>query len=465
MTQRTTTPLISYSGQVLSRAVTFQFALDPNVEQRIIFAKCAGARRYTLNHHLARVKANLDARSTEREMLSECGDSCEPSTPSLSWTAFSFINEFNAWKNGETDDSPVNEDGSCGLAWRHELPGDVFECASVDAARALENFAAARRGERGGAAVGFPRYQARGKVTPSFRLRNRTTSAQVPSSQPIRFTDPSHLRLPKMGQVKLFGPTRKVRRMIDLGRFHIYSATLTQRAGRWMVSLTGVAAEFHQVERSRTNRHAVPVGIDRGIISLCVAADANGIPFESFEGVKTLKHAHASLKAANQALARTTPGSKGRQRARVRLAKRHRKVANTRRHLVHQASKALVEHCQVLIIEDLNIAGMVRNRHLARSISDAAMGELSRQLLYKARWHGVEVRVADRFFPSSKTCSGCGEVRQDLDLSTRSYSCEVCGLALDRDLNAAINLARWQPKEPSEATLLNPTPVLLLSTA
>ena len=115
----------------------------------------------------------------------------------------------------------------------------------------------------------------------------------APSSQPIRFTDPSHLRLPKFGPVKLFGPTRKVRRMIDAGRFHIYSATLTQRAGRWTVSLTGVAAELHQAERSRTNRHAVAVGVDRGITSLCVAADANGVPFGSFEGVKTLKQAQA----------------------------------------------------------------------------------------------------------------------------------------------------------------------------
>ena len=465
MTQRTTTPLISYSGQVLSRAVTFQFALDPNVEQRIIFAKCAGARRYTVNHHLARVKANLDARSTEREALSECGDRCESSTPSLSWTSFSFINEFNAWKNGELEDSLVNDNGTRGLAWRHELPNDVFECASVDAARALENFTASRRGERSGRPVGFPRYQAKGKVTPSFRLRNRATPGRVPSSQPIRFTDPTHLRLPKIGSVKLFGPTRKVRRMINAGRFHIYSATLTQRAGRWTISLTGVAVQFHQAERSRTTRHDVPVGDDRGIISLCVAADANSVPFESFEGVKTLKQALGKLKATNQALARTTPGSKGRQRARSRLAKTHRKVVNTRRHLVHQASRALVDRCQVLVIEDLNVAGMVRNRHLAKSIADAAMGELSRQILYKARWHCVEVRVADRFFPSSKTCSGCGEVRNDLDLSARTYSCEVCGLALDRDLNAAINLARWQPKEPSGVTLLNPTPVLLLSTA
>ena len=465
MASRPTIPIFSHTGEVLSRAVTFQFALDPNAQQRILFAKCAGARRFTVNHHLARVKVNLDARSAEREVLSESGETCEPSTPSLSWSGFSFINEFNAWKNGQSVDSPVNEDGSRGLAWRHELPGDVFECASVDAARALENFSASRRGEHSGAAVGFPRFQAKGKVTPSFRLRNRATPGKAPSSQPIRFSDPAHLQLPKFGPVKLFGPTRRVRRMIDAGRFHVYSATLKQRAGRWTVSLTGVAAELHQAERSRTNRHAVPVGVDRGIISLCVAADTNGVPFESFEGVTTLKQALGKLKAANQALVRTTLGSKGRQRARSRLAKTHRMVANTRRHLVHHASRALVDRCQVLVIEDLNVAGMVRNRHLAKSISDAAMGELSRQLLYKARWHGVEVRVADRFFPSSKTCSGCGVVRNDLDLSARTYSCEICGLVIDRDLNAAINLARWRPKEPSVVTPLVQTPALLLPTA
>ena len=462
---RPTAPIVSHTGQVLSRTVTFQFALDPNVEQRTLLAKCAGARRFTVNHHLARVRANLDTRSAERESLSEGGDPREPSTPSLSWSIFSFINEFNAWKNGESADSPVNEDGSRGLAWRHELPNDVFECASVDAVRALENFAASKRGERSGAAVGFPRFQAKGKVTASFRLRNRATPGRSPSSQPIRFSDPSHLRLPKFGPVKVFGPTRQVRRMIDLGRFHVYSATLTERAGRWTVSLTGVAAELHQAECSRTSRHAVPVGVDRGIISLCVAADANGVPFENFEGVTTLKQALRTLKAANQALARSTPGSKGRQRAKARLAKTHRKVVNTRRHLVHRASRALVDRCQVIVIEDLNVAGMVRNRHLSRSISDAAMGELSRQLLYKARWHGVEVRVADRWLPSSKTCSGCGVVREDLDLSTRTYSCQTCGLVLNRDLNAAINLARWQPAGPSAVTLLDPTRALLLSTA
>jgi putative transposase len=92
------------------------------------------------------------------------------------------------------------------------------------------------------------------------------------------------------------------------------------------------------------------------------------------------------------------------------------------------------------------------------------MGELSRQILYKAKWHGVEVRMVDRFFPSSKTCSGCGEIKRDLDLSQRTYFCNVCDLAIDRDLNAAINLARWQPKERPADTPPNPTRTLILTT-
>ena len=465
VTSRPSAPLLSHTGEVLSRPVTFKFALDPNFEQKILFSKCAGARRFTVNHHLERVRANLDVRTVEREShLDEVSDP-EQLTPSLSWSGFSFINEFNAWKNGTSGDSLVNDDGTRGLSWRHELPSDVFECASVDAARALENFVASRRGDRKGTVVGFPRFQAKGRVTPSFRLRNRVTAGKDPSSHSIRFCGPTHIRLPKFGPVKLFGSTRKVRRMIEGGRFHIYSATLNQRAGRWFVSLTGVAAQLHQTERSRSTRHHVPIGVDRGITSLCVAADANGTPFEIFEGVKTLREAQAKLKAANQSLARTTPGSNGRQRARARLAKIHGKVAHTRRHLVHQVSNTLVQNAQFIVLEDLNVAGMVRNRHLAKSISDAAMGELARQIVYKAKWHDVEVRVADRFFPSSKTCSACGNVRTELNLSERSYSCTSCGLVIDRDLNAAINLSRWQPKEPTVKAL----PVLvcepLLSTA
>lgn len=447
---------ISHTDLQLSRAVTFQFALDPNSPQLVLMIKCAGARRFTMNHHLARIKANLEARSS---VLEGDGESlAAPFSSTMSWSGFSFVNEGDAWKNGLSDDAPVNEDGSKGLLWRHELPCDVFECASIDAALALESFVASMRGKRSGPPVGFPRFQARGRSAQSFRLRNGTTKGQMPSQQRIRFTDPSHLRLPKLGSVKVFGPTRKVRRMIAAGRFHIYSATLSERAGRWIVSLNGVAAEFHQAERSRATRHEVPVGVDRGVRSLCVAADANGTPFETFEGVKLLREAEHTLKMANQTLARTTPGSKGHQRAKARLARAHRKIANTRRHLVHEASKTLVSRAQVLVIEDLNIVGLAKNRRMTRAIMDSATGELSRQILYKAHWYGVEVRIADRFYPSSKMCSACGKVKDDLNLSERTYLCSDCGLIIDRDLNAAINLARWCPKEsltPADSPLVS----------
>ncbi len=271
---RRTGSLVSHTGEVLSRAAAFPFALDPTLEQRTLFAKCAGARRFTFNHHLARVKANLDVRAGERE-------SGEPTTPSLSWSTFSFVNEFNAWKNGQLDDSPEFHDGARGLSWRHEIPGDVFEGASVDAAQALANWADSKQGQRHGPTVGFPRFAAKGRVTPSFRLRNRTAPGET---QPIRFSDAHHLRLPVIGEVTVHGLTRQVRRMIETGRFHVYSATLTQRGGRWLVSLTGVAAQFLPARRSPRDLHPSPVGVDRGITSLAVCADSGGSFVTAFEG-------------------------------------------------------------------------------------------------------------------------------------------------------------------------------------
>ncbi len=155
------------------------------------------------------------------------------------------------------------------------------------------------------------------------------------------------------------------------------------------------------------------------------------------------RSAEARLTCAQKALARTTPGSTGREQARSRLNRRHRRVALIRRHLVHQASSYLVAHCTTLVLEDLNVAGMARNRHLATAIDDAAMGELGRQITYEAPWYGVEVIMADRFFASSKTCSGCGEVTSELSLSSRVYACAHCGPSIDRDHNAALNFARW----------------------
>ena len=124
------------------------------------------------------------------------------------------------------------------------------------------------------------------------------------------------------------------------------------------------------------------------------------------------------------------------------------RVAHLRADLAHQLSYQLATTLTRLTVEDLFVAGMVQLHSLARHIADAGLGDLGRLLAYKARWYGLELVQADRWFPSSKTCSGCGAIKGDLTLADRTYSC-ACGLVIDRDVNAAINLARWTPAAPA----------------
>ena len=437
-------PLVSHAGVVLSRPTTFRFELDPTeaVEQRLWMF--AGARRFTFNHHIARVKANLEARAAEKA----AGKTWEQMTPALSWSAVSFINSFIAWKNGTAADSPVADDGARGLPWRTEVAADVFECASVDAAQALANYKASVLGARAGIKVGFPDFRAKHRDRPRFRLRSKSKPGET---APDRFVDSTRLRLPKIGVVRVKGRARKVRRMLAAGRFHVHSATISYQAGRWYVALNGVAGEFHHQRRSPKNRHQEAVGVDRGVKTLAVAANADGELFESWEGVKALRRAELQLKRANQALSRTKKGSAGRAKARARLAKLHARIARQRSWVAHQAGYDLATLARVVCIEDLNVAGMTRNRSLAKSVADAAMGELGRRLGYKAAWYGAELHFADRWYPSSKTCSGCGHVKEKLYLHERLYVCDRCGLELDRDLNAAINLARWPVQQNQQA--------------
>jgi putative transposase len=436
--------LMSHTGHRLSRAVAFQFTLDPNRAQVQDFFRCAGAARFTFNHHIASVKANLTCRAHQRAM----GMPAEAMTPSLSWSVQSQINEFNAWKNGRHALSPTNDDGTRGLAWRTEVPADVFECASVDSARALGNYSASAKGARAGVRVGFPRFKARAKTAPSFRLRSKSKPG---ATAPVRFIDAKHLRLGKLGPVRVHGSTRRVRRMHTAGRFHIHSVTVTLNGGRWVASVAGVAAELHHQHRRRSHASRPKphryVGADFGIKSLVVAADSDGSEVRVWEGVNALHTAQLRLRRANKTLSRTKPGSAGRAQAIARLQKLHARVARIRRHLAHDITTWLVTNCDRIVVEDLNVSGMGRLRTLARAIADAGLGDLRRLLEYKAAWYGIEFVVADRWFPSSKTCSRCGEVKDTLLLSERTYRCEACGLEIDRDLNAAVNLARW-PDRP-----------------
>jgi putative transposase len=432
--------LVSHTGVPLTRATTMRFTLDVNRAQHQWLLAHAGASRLAFNHHLGRVKANLDQRAAERSY----GIADEDLTPSLSWSKVSFINHINAWKDGRAPDArvSVDEDGNLvrGLPWRHEVSSDVFETASVHAAQALANWAASKQGTRAGKTVGFPRFKSRHQTTPAFRLRAKY---QEGAAAPVRPTGPKAVRFPKLGELRVREPTKQLRRMLGHGRFHAYAAAFRFERGRWVVAVTGVAAPLHPARRSTQGRHQPRVGVDLGVKTLAVIADETGRVLDTVEGVKALQHAQARLRLANKALARTKRDSHGRIKAARRLGRMHARVVAVRKALLHQLTADLAKRYAAVVVEDLNAAGMLANRRLARVVSDAAFRELRRQLEYKADWYGTELAVADRWFPSSKTCSGCGAIKRDLTLSERVYHCDACRLVIDRDVNAAVNLARY----------------------
>jgi putative transposase len=179
----------------------------------------------------------------------------------------------------------------------------------------------------------------------------------------------------------------------------------------------------------------------RELVSLATFSDGTVIP-----NPRHLKRHLKKIKRFHRAVSRKQKGSKNRKKAARRLGRLYRTVANQRANTVHQLTAMLAKTKQVIVIENLNVNGMLKNHHLAQSIADVGFGEFKRQLVYKAEWYGSRVVLADRWYASSKTCSGCSWVDEDLELSDRVFHCRnqqvPCGRVLDRDLNAAINLER-----------------------
>lgn len=201
-------------------------------------------------------------------------------------------------------------------------------------------------------------------------------------------------------------------------------------AGRWHVSML---CEDDGIQPLQPSKSAV--GIDLGLTHLAT--------FSTGEKISNPRYDAAEMKRKrllSRRLARKQKGSKNREKARTKLGRLHARVADRRRDHLHKLSTRLVRENQVIVVEDLNVRGMVKNRSLARSISDAGWSELVRQLEYKSEWYGRGLIKVDRFFPSSKTCSECGSVLDRLDLGVRSWKCPSCGASHDRDHNAAKNI-------------------------
>ena len=365
--------------------------MDLNNAQKRARARHAGAARYAYNWGLARKK---EAFANGEKMPS----------------AIDLHRELNALKKTE-------------LSWMYA----VSKCAPQEALRDLDNafghFFRRVKERKAGKQIkaGFPRFKSKKNGVGSFCL----TGA-------IHVFEKS-IQLPRLGLLRL-----KERNYLPMSGVHILSATVSEKAGRWFVSL--------QVEMEIPDPAPVskPVaGVDLGINRMAQVSDGM-----YFENPRALKGALTKLKRLQRVVARRQKGSANRKKAVRQLAKAHFRVANIRKDALHQATTLLTtlapsaragETKSAIMVETLNVSGMLKNHHLAQAIADVGMYEFRRQLVYKGEWYGCEVLLANRFFPSTKRCSQCGN-EKEMSLGEREYHCPVCGLAIDRDLNAAINL-------------------------
>jgi putative transposase len=231
-------------------------------------------------------------------------------------------------------------------------------------------------------------------------------------------------------------PLAKLARRVDNGTARILSATASRTAQRWFVSFTV------EVERTVPDVHARPgsaIGIDLGVKALLTGVDDGG-NVVTVAGPKALRSSLRRLRRASRAHSRTERGSASRRKSAARLARIHARAASVRAGALHKTTTDLARRYETVVAEDLNVAGMTRNHRLARAICDQGFGQARRMLGYKTSWAGGQLIIASRWFPSSRTCSGCATVKTKLPLSERTYTCPSCGLDLDRDINAAANL-------------------------
>ncbi len=367
-------------------------ALDPSPAQERLLLSHAGAARFAFNAGLARVKAAMDA-----------GEKPD-------WSYYSLVR----WWNANKDALAVGEDGT---PWWRENSKEAANTGLRSLAAALSNWSKSRKGVRKGRRVGFPKFKAKDRTTPRFAY---TTGFRLIKG------DPKALRLPKVGRVHCMENVAE-----RVGDARVLRMTVSRRAGRWYAALT--------VERDDKPVTKLPrggaVGVDLGVKTLATLSDGTVI-----KNPRCLAASERRLKKAQKALSRKVKGSRRRAKARAKVARIHARVANQRLDAMHKATTWLAQTYSDISVEDLNAAGMVKNHHLAKAVSDAAFGEFRRQLDYKTARTGAVLHVIDRWYPSSKTCSNCGAVKAKLSLSERTYRCDGCGLSIDRDLNAAINI-------------------------
>ncbi|MCA3245928.1 MAG: transposase, partial [Azospirillum sp.] len=352
---------------------------DPTNKQRSYFAKGAGTARFAYNWALGEWRRLYEARKTD---------------PALPQPTDAVLRR------------RLNEIKRATFPWMFDVTKCAAQEAIIDLGSAFRSFFE-KRGR-------YPRFKKKG-ASDSFCAANEVGTFRI---------EDRRIKLPVIGWVRLH----------ESPRFDGVAkrVTVSRTADRWFASIL-----FEVADTVADMPPISAVGVDLGVTDLAVLSDGTKIA-----GSKPHKKLLGRLRRANKALSRKKRGSRNALKAKRRLARIHARISNIRKDALNKLTTRLVGRYRRIGIEDLNVRGMVKNRRLARSIMDASFFELRRQLEYKARMHGATIVVADRFFASSKTCSCCGSVKAELDLSQRVYSCEDCGYEADRDINAARNLEK-----------------------
>jgi len=349
----------------------YKTELDPNNVQRTQLLKHAGCARFTYNWGLGKVKAGEKP------------------------NAMVLHRELNALK--PTD-----------YPWMYDCSKCAAQEALRDLQKAFSNYFAKR--------AKFPTFKKKSDGIGSFRLTGT-----------IKVED-KRIQLPRLGWLRL-----KESGYIAKDA-HILSATVSEQAGRWYVSIL-VKEEIEQPELKDD-----VLGIDLGIKTLATCSDGT-----TYDNPKALKQHEEQLKRLQRKLSRQTKGSNRRKQTKAKIAKVWSKIRNIRKDVIQKATTEIVKtkQCKVIALEDLNVSGMMKNHKLAKAISDAAMRQFRIALEYKQEWVGGAIKLVNRWYPSSKTCSDCGVKKSKLTLSDRIFKCDSCGSVKDRDLNASINLKQY----------------------
>ncbi|WP_414590138.1 RNA-guided endonuclease InsQ/TnpB family protein [Scytonema sp. PCC 10023] len=369
----------------------FKTELKLNNQQRVALAKHCGVARHAWNWGLALTKQILDHNNALADSKIKF-----PTAIDLHKWLVALVKSENEWYYECSKSTPQQALMALREAWKR--------CFNK--------------------AAGIPRFKKKGKRD-SFTLEGT-----------VKILGNNKIQVPVIGVLKTYE---------RLPQVPTKSCTISRQADRWFISF-----RFDVEQQDLGNTTAVPllgetprpdclsiVGVDLGVKNLCTLSTGNVIP-----GAKSYKKYEAKLSRMQWLNRHKIIGSNNWKKAQLQIARLHRKIANTRKDTLHKLTTLLAKNHGTVVIEDLNVSGIMANHKLAKAIADMGFYEFRRQLTYKCELYGSKLVVVDRWFPSSKTCSNCGTKKETLGLNERVFECGHCGFTIDRDLNAAINLSR-----------------------